>query len=154
MKRKIIISILAIQGFLLIIPLSSFYMPANSEGYSLRVEVKNLRNSKGTVLFALYNRTDAFPDEHYEKYYRKLCGEIIEGSSSVIFEDLPEGKYAVNILHDEDSDGRIKKGIVLPKEGIGFSNYQSIGLFNRPTFNKASFQLQGDKEIVVNILYL
>ena len=123
-------------------------------GYTLTVEVNNLRNTDGVVVFALYNRDDAFPDEHYEKYYRKLQGKIIEGSSEVSFEDLPEGKYAVNVLHDEDNDGKIKKGVMLPKEGIGFSNYQSIGLFNRPTFNKASFQLQGDKEIVVNIIYL
>jgi len=32
-------------------------------------------------------------------------------------------KYAINILHDEDNNGKIKKGFVLPKEGMGFSNY-------------------------------
>jgi len=57
-------------------------------------------------------------------------------------------------LHDEDNDGKIKKGIVLPKEGIGFSNYQSISIFNRPNFRKASFDLEGNKEILVSIIYL
>ena len=32
----------------------------------------SLRNSKGTVQFALYNRVDAFPDEHYKKYSKNL----------------------------------------------------------------------------------
>jgi uncharacterized protein (DUF2141 family) len=109
MKQRISTHILISLGVLFLIPLSSFKVPASPKGFSLNVEVKGLRNSTGTVLFALYNRTDAFPDEHYEKYYRKLRGNIIEGSSSIIFEDLPEGKYAVNILHDEDSDGKIKK---------------------------------------------
>jgi uncharacterized protein (DUF2141 family) len=116
--------------------------------------VSELRNSKGTVLFALYNREDAFPDEHYKKYFKKLSGKIVNGSSSVTFENLPEGNYAVNILHDENNDGKIKKGIILPKEGIGFSNFQSIGLSNRPSFEKASFSVQSDKKIKVNIIYL
>jgi len=60
----------------------------------------------------------------------------------------------LNILHDEDKDGKIKKGIILPKEGIGFSNYQTIGFSNRPTFTKASFKLNGDKEMLIKIIYL
>jgi uncharacterized protein (DUF2141 family) len=116
--------------------------------------VSELRNSKGTVQFALYNREDAFPDEHYKKYFKKLTGEIVNGASSVTFENLPEGKYAVNILHDENNDGKIKKGIIFPKEGIGFSNFQSIGISNKPSFSKASFSVLSDKKIKVNIIYL
>lgn len=124
------------------------------ETYSLTVNVKDLRNSEGTVLFALYNREDAFPDEHYKKYIRKLAGKINNRISSVTFQNLPAGTYAVNILHDENNDGIIKKGIILPKEGIGFSNYQSLGLSNRPTFAKSSFSLNGNMEISVKIMYL
>jgi len=102
----------------------------------------------------LYNREDSLPDEHYKKYFKKLTGKIVNGTSTVTFENLPEGKYAVNILHDENNDGKIKKGIILPKEGIGFSNFQSIGFSNRPTFSKASFNVLGDKKIKVNIIYL
>lgn len=132
--------------------LSSF-ISQKQETCSLKVQVSELRNSKGTVQFALYNREDAFPDEHYKKYFKKLNGEIVNGASSVTFENLPEGKYAVNILHDEDNDGEIKKGIIFPKEGIGFSNFQSIGISNKPTFSKASFSVLSDKKIKVSIIY-
>ncbi|MFA5418755.1 MAG: DUF2141 domain-containing protein [Bacteroidales bacterium] len=141
-------------GFLLIILFSPFKVTAFAPGFSLKVDVNGLRNSEGTVVFALYNQKDAFPDEHYEKYLVKLTGKIINGASSVTFENLPAGKYAVNILHDEDNDGKIKKGLILPKEGIGFSNYESINIFNRPNFRKASFDLEGDKEIWVTVIYL
>ncbi|MBN2747779.1 MAG: DUF2141 domain-containing protein [Bacteroidales bacterium] len=136
-----------------IILLSSFSIQ-KQETCSLTIEVSELRNSKGTVLFALYNREDALPDEHYKKFYKKLIGKIVNGASSVTFDNLPEGKYAVNILHDEDNDGKIKKGIVLPKEGIGFSNYKSIGIFNKPNFLKASFDLLKDKKIEIKIIYM
>jgi len=145
--------IIILQSFLAIVLLPSFSIQ-NQGTCSLTVEVSELRNSNGTVLFALYNREDAFPDEHYKKYFKKLTGKIVNGASSVTFKNLPEGKYAVNILHDEDNDGKIKKGIILPKEGIGFSNYKSIGFSNRPSFTKASFSVLNDKRITVNIIYL
>jgi uncharacterized protein (DUF2141 family) len=141
-------------GMILFISLGSFNNQIETQGYSLTVKVDELRNNNGVVVFALYNRNDAFPDEHYKKYFKILPGDITNGSSVVRFENLPAGRYAVNILHDEDKDGKIKKGVMLPKEGIGFSNYQSIGLFNRPTFNKSSFSLQSDEKIKVNIIYL
>ncbi len=141
-------------GMLFLIPFSSFIPAEKATGFSLTVVVKDLRNSNGTVLFALYNRDDAFPDEHYKKYYKKIIGNIVNGSSTVIFKNLPQGKYAVNILHDENNDGKIKKGIILPKEGIGFSNFQSIGLSNRPSFNKAAFYLGRDTKINVKVIYM
>jgi len=137
-----------------IILLLSSFQNQKQETFNLTIDVKELRNSKGTVVFALYNRQDAFPDEHYKKYLKKLTGKIVNGSSSVTFENLPEGKYAVNILHDEDNDGKIKKGIIMPKEGIGFSNFQSIGFSNKPSFRKASFDLQSDKTLKIKIIYL
>ena len=140
-------------SFLTILMLSSF-SNQKQETCSLTIDVSELRNSEGTVQFALYNREDAFPDEHYKKYFKKLTGKIVNGASTVTFENLPEGKYVVNILHDENNDGKIKKGIIFPKEGIGFSNFQSIGFSNRPTFSKASFNVLGDKKIKVNIIYL
>ncbi|MDO8928301.1 MAG: DUF2141 domain-containing protein [Bacteroidota bacterium] len=145
--------IIILHSLLVIILLSSF-STLKEETCSLTIEVSELRNSKGTVLFALYNREDAFPDEHYKKYFKKLSGKIVNGSSSVTFENLSEGNYAVNILHDENNDGKIKKGIIFPKEGIGFSNFQSIGFSNRPSFEKASFSVQSDKKILVKIIYL
>lgn len=149
MKRLLLI----LKSLLVIILLSSFSIQ-KQESCSLTIEVSELRNSKGTVQFALYNREDAFPDEHYKKYFKKLTGKIVNGASIVTFKNLPEGKYAVNVLHDENNDEKIKRGIILPKEGIGFSNFQSIGISNRPTFSKASFSVLGDKKIKVKIIYL
>ena len=145
---------LSLLGILFIIPFSSFTLVKKANSFSLTVDVNELRNSTGTVLFALYNREDAFPDEHYTKYLKKITGKIVNGSATVTFENLPAGNYAVNILHDENNDGKIMKGLILPKEGIGFSNFQSIGFSNRPSFAKASFNLSGDTKIRIKIIYM
>ena len=140
-------------GLVLLFSISSVVYATDNKGITLTVGVSDLRNSKGNVVFALYNRVDAFPDEQYKKYYKILRGNIANNSSVVIFKDLPNGEYAVNILHDENNDGKIKKRFILPVEGIGFSNFQSIGFSNRPTFEKASFNLRKSTTISVTILY-
>lgn len=134
--------------------LSSSFQNKEEETYPLTVKVKDLRNENGVVQFALYNTIGSIPDEEYTKYYRKRTAKIKNRSAEITFSNLPRGKYAVNVLHDEDKDGKIKKGLILPKEGIGFSNFTSLKILNRPSFTKAAFEFNGEKEIEVHIIYL
>ena len=122
--------------------------------FSLTINVEKLKNSKGIVQFALYNKEGSIPDEDFKKCYKLLKADIVNGSSTIIFRGIPIGKYAVNILHDENNNGKIDKGFILPLEGIGFSNYQTIGLSNRPNFAKASFILNCDKAMMIKMIYL
>lgn len=139
---------------ILFLSISSGILAVDNKGITLTVNVSELRNSNGNVVFALYNREDAFPDEHYKKYYKIVSGKITNRSSVVVFKDLRIGQYAVNILHDENNDGKIKKKLFLPVEGIGFSNFQSIGFSNKPTFEKAAFYLRANTTIRVTIIYM
>lgn len=122
--------------------------------YSLTVEVNGLRNSNGVLQVALYNKARSIPDEHYNNYFKLEKTEIKNSSAIITFADLPAGQYAVNILHDENSNGKIDKRVLFPKEGIGFSNFESIGLRNRPSFEKAGFDLHADKSITIKIIYM
>ena len=147
---KAIIRILTAFVFALIFGSFTY---SNTATYSLTIEVKNLRNSIGIVQFALYNKDGSIPDEKYEQYFSLLTGEIVNGSSGITFKDIPPGTYAVNILHDENKNGKIDKGLLFPKEGIGFSNFLSIGLTNKPNFSKASFDVKENKTIHVKMIY-
>lgn len=147
------ITIITLLAFALSLTLYSFAKP-NAKTLSLTIEVKNLRSEKGVVQFALYNKDVSIPDEDYENYYKIVKGEIVNGSSTITFKNIPSGKYAVNILHDENKNGKIDKGFILPIEGIGFSNFRSIGLTNRPNFSKASFELTENKTINVKVIYM
>ena len=142
---------------ILLIPLFTYANPAvniNKTGnYSLTVKVEKLRNSKGVVQFSLYNKDGTIPDKKYTKYFRQLTGTIRSGFSVVTFTKLPVGRYAVNILHDENQNKKIDKGFMLPIEGVGFSNYQSIGLGNRPKFSKASFELKTNATKAIKVIY-
>lgn len=149
MKKSHLITLVGIT----FLTLTSFNKQ-KEEAFSLTVEVNDLNNSKGVVQFALYNRDGTIPDEDYKKCCKVLKEKIQNGASKVTFSNLPLGKYAVNILHDENENGKIDKGFILPTEGVGFSNYQSIGLTNRPNFSKASFELKENKRISVKVIYM
>lgn len=146
---KSIIIILSIG----ILTLLYSFKSKEQSNYQLTVTVNNLRNNTGFLQFALYNKDGTIPDENYTKYYKIQTTEIKNNIATVVFKDLPVASYAVNILHDENKNGKIDKGFLLPKEGVGFSNYQSIGLTNKPKFSKASFQLTSDKSISIKVIY-
>lgn len=149
MKSIQIISLMLIVSTILL----SFTVKEQNT-FTLTVEIENLRNSKGEVQFALYNTDGSIPDEHYKNYFKIDKSRIENGKAEITFSNLPKGIYAVNILHDENKNGKIDKGFILPKEGIGFSNYSSIGLTNRPNFKKASFELNQNKTIKVKVIYM
>ena len=121
--------------------------------YSLVLKVDKLRNSKGIVRFFLYNRDKTIPDRRFKKFYKKQTGNISNKSSQTTFNNLPKGRYAVIVLHDENKNGRLDKGLFLPVEGIGASNYSSIGIRHRPNYRKASFELNSDTEKTVKLNY-
>lgn len=125
----------------------------SQQSYSLTVKVTDLRNSTGVVVFALYNKDGSIPDEKLKKYYRKEIVAIAKNSATVTFNNLPKGNYAVFILHDENQNNKIDKIFILPTEGVGFSNFQTINLTNRPTFSKASFQINEDLTKSIKIIY-
>jgi len=123
------------------------------EKFTLKVSVDNLRDSRGVVQFTLYNRDGTIPDEKYQNLYKQHIKKITNSSAETIFGDLPKGRYAINILHDENSNGKIDKGFILPIEGVGFSNYNSIDIINKPNFKKASFKLNSNSKRAIKVIY-
>jgi uncharacterized protein (DUF2141 family) len=147
------ITFLTLVAFALSLTLYSF-ANSNADTLFFNHRGEKFAECKRSSSFALYNKDGSIPDEDYENYYKILKGEIINGSSTITFKNIPSGKYAVNILHDENKNGKIDKGFILPIEGIGFSNFQSIGFANRPNFSKASFELKENKTINVKVIYM
>lgn len=63
------------------------------------------------------------------------------------------GTYGVALLDDEDSDTKMDYGLVMPKEGFGFSDYYHTG-WSSPKFDDFKFELNGNKSIKIQIRYL
>lgn len=66
----------------------------------------------------------------------------------MIFKDLPQGTFAVTVLHDENNNGKMdKKFFGMPKEGYGASDNPKKKM-RAPNFNEAKFSLNGSEQTI------
>jgi len=122
-------------------------------GFDIKIHVNDLKNSKGVVLFNLYNKDGSIPDKNFNQYFKQKISKIKNNSSYTIFHNIPKGRYAVGVIHDENNNSKVDKGFILPTEGIGFSNFDTINLLNKPNFKKASFEVNKNINIKIKIIY-
>ena len=84
-----------------------------------------------------------------------VVGKTIEnpqdGTVTVTFADVPDGRYALMVWHDIDGDGTFSMGPMGPTDGwamIGGSELRGM-----PTFAAQSFTLEGDAAVTEPVLY-
>ncbi len=137
-----------------LLALSLFCTALMAQAVTLTVIATDLENNHGKVQFSLYNKVGTIPDKELNKYYKMQRISINDAQAKAIFKNLPKGRYAVSIFHDENNNHKIDKGLFLPKEGVGLSNFKTINFFNLPDFEKASFLLNHNKKIYIKIVHL
>ncbi len=109
----------------------------------IHVRVLNIRNSLGTVDCALFNSPSGFPTDTLRSAIRLTAMKVPERTAHCDFEDVPPGRYALVVLHDENMNGRIDYNwLGVPREGYGFSN-DARGTFGAPSFEQAAFVYDG-----------
>lgn len=125
---------------------------AQKVGVTLKVRVRGARNLEGRLALALFNSESAFPDQ--EKAYRGRLVRLSKTTQVVSFSGLVPGKYAVAVLHDENSNGKMDFNFIgIPTEGFGFSNDASEP-FGPPSFGDSAFQVgRVEKQISLSLRY-
>ncbi len=130
---------------------SAFYNPTHPV---LKLKIYNISPSQGNLIIYIYNKEGSIPDKNFSRYYKKKSIPVTDNQAEISFTNLPQGRYAVMVLHDENKNGKLDKTFMKPKEGFGLSNFKKISLFNKPSFKKASFKLQKDTLITIKTIYL
>ncbi len=120
----------------------------------IHVEISGLRNDKGQVLCALFSSADAFPKKA-DKAVARLTVKIAERQATCDFSGVAAGTYAVSVVHDENSNGKLDTNFIgVPREGVGASN-DAKGHMGPPKFGAASFRYQsGRLELKIHVNYL
>jgi uncharacterized protein (DUF2141 family) len=131
---------------------STLALQAQAELYTLKVQTQGLTNSKGEVQFSLYNKDGTIPDKALNKYFKMKRVKVTNNKAEVTFLKLPKGNYAVNVYHDENNNHKIDKGLLMPTEAVGLSNFKSINLLNLPNFKDASFPLSKNRDIKIHMI--
>jgi uncharacterized protein (DUF2141 family) len=107
---------------------------------SIHIEVSGIRNDNGFLLIALFNQEKGFPDKEVLAF-RKERIPAKKGTMKFDFSNLPPGKYAFGIIHDENDNRILDKGLFgIPKEGFCFSR-QAMGTVGPPSFQSASIDV-------------
>jgi uncharacterized protein (DUF2141 family) len=144
----------AILSLLLWAPFRSLTAQTKNTG-TLTVRVTGARNTKGKIWVTLFRGAQGFPDDP-SNAIRQQSVEIDPStmSAQVIFKDVPQGTFAVSILHDENGNGKMDKSFVgMPKEGYGASNNPKKKK-GPPTFDEARFSLNASEQTIeIELIY-
>jgi len=75
-------------------------------------------------------------------------------SAAATFKDIPDGTYAISVLHDQNDYGKMDKNIMgIPKEGYGASNNPRKRM-GPPGFDEAKFSVnQPQQTIEIKLMY-
>ena len=115
----------------------------------------------GNLLIRLEN---VMPDNNYmtlylcnaEQFLAQPCPYTMmkqanQTEVSFYLQDAPAGEWSVVMFHDQDNDGKMKRGLIFPKEGYGFSVMRGK-ILSKPKFEKAKFTILPKQENNISVL--
>ncbi len=126
--------------FILFISFSLAVLNQDTKNHKLNIQIDQAKSDKGMIRVLIFSKETGFPDQP-TKALKSLSISPKNKSGILSVTDLPPGKYAVSVIHDEDNDGKLTTNAVgYPTEKFGFSNNPKV-YFSPPSFEKASFEL-------------
>lgn len=126
---------------------ASASLQAQSKKGELAVIVNNVEDVEGNISAVLYDTEGGFLEKGTEIVQKVANKESV----TLIFKNVKAGTYAVSVIHDQNSDGELDKGMFgIPTEPYGFSN-DATGSFGPPTYEDSSFDFSGTKTIEITL---
>ena len=120
------------------------------ESYNIIVKIKNTESDDGQLIVYLFNNSIHYPKEK-DKAYKVIKTKIKNSQAKLIFSDIPKGKYAIAVHHDENSNNEVDTNFLgIPNEDFGASN-DAEGFMGPPSFKDASFDINNDIELTINM---
>lgn len=118
-----------------------------SAQHTLEIQVEKVRKSEGHIRVALYTNAEGFL--HFDQVYSARSAPASKGQTLVVFNDLPEGTYAVALYHDNNSNAKLDKNFLgIPKEKVAFS-HAKMRTFGPPEFKDCAFEIKKDTRLKI-----
>lgn len=118
----------------------------------LQLKVTNIDLKRPGEIVVMVFQEEGFPKDH-KKAIKKYHFDPLETEHQLDIE-VPDGKFALKVHHDEDKSGTMTKNWTgfIPAEGVGFSSGAKVK-FGPPSFKAAQMELPGSGETAIAILY-
>lgn len=121
-----------------------------SQQTSMVVVIKNVKETKGKISVALFNREGDFMG----KSLVSQSTVAKTGEVQLTLDNIAPGNYAISVMHDANENDELDSNAFgIPKEGFGFSN-DAMGMFGPPSFEKAKFNFTGESKIAITLKYM
>ncbi len=118
----------------------------SSKKQKITATVVNVTSDSGKVGFALYNK-----ETFMQKPLQSKNVKIVNGKSTVVFENVEPGDYAIICFHDKnDNDKMDFEANGMPIEDYGMSN--NVMSFGPPTYSDAKFTVS-EEDVVLEIKF-
>lgn len=117
----------------------------------LIIEITNIKEVKGRIELGLYDDPEVFLSE--TEQYKVLYVPVENKLTIITIDSIPEGTYAISLMHDLNSDGKMEKNFIqYPQEPYGFSN-NIRPRFSKPEFEDCQFYYNGiNLEISIELI--
>lgn len=136
---KIILSFLVVSMFSIVNALTA-------QNKEITVTVVNATANEGQIGFALFDK-----DSFMKTPLSAKMASIENGKSSIVFNNVSDGVYAILCYHDKNNNGKMDftpNGIPLESYGASNNNMR----FAPPTFDESKFVVT-DKNVTLNIRF-
>lgn len=115
--------------------------------HTLRMEITGVESTKGEVSAALY--TDQHSFLKFDKVFKAVSAKAVEGVTTLVVNNIPDGTYAVAVFHDKNGNGKLDTNMLgIPKEPVAFSKAK-MKTFGPPKFKECAFEIKEDMEISI-----
>ena len=130
-------------------------LPAKDAGLRITVKVTDLRNDKGLLRACMTTAQSDFPECKKTASIHATSITAREGGVTFTFDGVKPGRYAIALLHDENSNGKADRVLgMMPKEGFGFSRDAPVRM-GPPKFEDAAFDMgSSDRELTIKMRYM
>lgn len=142
----------------------AFLLSAPAHAAELRLTISGVHSDGGELLIGLYDNAGGFVSAIANATKNGLMvdsGRLVgvsmrakSDSQSTVFTQLPPGRYAVVVVHDENDNGLLDANVLgVPTEGYCFSR-DAQGIFSAPSFDAAAVTV-GDADVsaTVSLIY-
>jgi len=121
-------------------------LPAHAQ--ELHITLSGLQHDKGRVAVAVYADAKTFREDDQAFAAQKANAE--KGAMTLVFNDVPPGRYAVLAYHDENDNGELDRRFgMIPTEGYGLSNNPKV--MGPPSYEASAFEVTDDKPAKVTL---
>jgi len=120
----------------------------------LTIEIEGLKNTQGKLQILVFAHEQAYKTYDTSNAYASVSKTIDTGVNAITFHNVPDGHYAISLLHDENKNNQMEVSRTkMPLEGYGTSNARDK--YDELPFKRARVNiLNGNKTVKIQMFYM